>query len=108
MSLPQAGIGKQPKVAHDNRRRIRNATIVAAAVLMCCGWAIPAVAQDRPPYPVIASAPGAAADSDGDGLADAQEIMLGTDPASVDSDCDLKGDLQEVDAVTAPADSDQR
>lgn len=45
-------------------------------------------------------------DTDGDGLPDAQEWVLGTDPNAVDSDGDGKNDLQEVVEFSAPRDAD--
>ena len=47
-----------------------------------------------------------AADSDGDGLDDANEQMLGTDPLDVDSDCDYIDDGTEVGNIAAPTDTD--
>lgn len=47
-------------------------------------------------------------DSDGDGLSDADEEALGTDPDAVDSDGDTYQDGWEVDAGTDPTDPDSR
>ncbi len=44
-------------------------------------------------------------DGDGDGLLDAEEIELGTDPAKVDSDGDEYDDGDEVAQNTNPADA---
>ncbi|MFN7143469.1 MAG: thioredoxin domain-containing protein [Myxococcota bacterium] len=46
--------------------------------------------------------PDATADADGDGLTDAQEADLGSDPAAADSDGDGFDDKSEVDAGTSP------
>lgn len=45
-------------------------------------------------------------DQDGDGLTDAQEILIGTNPVSPDTDDDGVGDLLEVIDVVAPPDED--
>ncbi len=50
----------------------------------------------------IAAAPAEDADSDGDGLSDAQEAQLGTDPANPDTDEDGLFDVAEVAAGTDP------
>ena len=51
--------------------------------------------------------PGYAADQDGDGLTDADEIALGLDPFSPDSDCDNRDDAVEVcSRLDAPRDFD--
>jgi hypothetical protein len=56
------------------------------------------------------SLPVSAADTDGDGLLDEEEMLLGTDPNSRDSDVDAIDDYTEVWAegggVSAPADTD--
>lgn len=44
-------------------------------------------------------------DPDGDGLSNAEEIELGTDPVDEDSDADGFNDGDELDAGTDPADS---
>ena len=49
---------------------------------------------------------GGSVDSDGDGLSDAEEIELGTDPNDADSDDDGLDDGEEVEAETDPMDSD--
>jgi len=41
-------------------------------------------------------------DSDGDGLTDAEEAVLGTDPANIDSDGDTLTDGQEIELGTDP------
>lgn len=41
-------------------------------------------------------------DSDQDGLTDAQELALGTDPQSVDTDGDGQADLEELQSVHSP------
>lgn len=46
------------------------------------------------------------ADSDSDGLADSDELTLGTDPFNVDSDCDYIDDGTEVGNPASPTDSD--
>ena len=46
------------------------------------------------------------ADTDGDGLQDGQEILLGTDPLSTDSDGDGLSDGDEVERGTDPLDTD--
>lgn len=51
------------------------------------------------PQPVVKPTPEATpivVDSDGDGLSDAQEIEIGTDPDEVDTDNDELGDREEV------------
>jgi len=48
------------------------------------------------------------ADSDGDGIDDGEEAELGTDPASVDSDGDGYQDGWEVDEGSDPTDADDR
>lgn len=45
-------------------------------------------------------------DADGDGLSDAEEQLLGTNPLVADTDGDSKGDLVEIIDVTAPRDTD--
>ena len=52
------------------------------------------------------SGPEASADSDGDGLTDAEEASLGTDPNAADSDGDGLDDLTEVNAGLDPLDTD--
>jgi len=49
--------------------------------------------------------PGAANDSDGDGLTDAEESELGTDPSVSDSDGDGESDGEEVGQNTDPLDA---
>lgn len=44
-------------------------------------------------------------DSDGDGLSDSEEQILGTDPDAEDSDQDGYGDGEEVDGNTDPTDA---
>ena len=46
--------------------------------------------------------PAVEVDTDGDGLTDAEEADLGTNPELADSDGDLFDDLVEVDAGTDP------
>ena len=41
-------------------------------------------------------------DSDQDGLTDAQELALGTDPQSVDTDGDGRSDLDELQSGHSP------
>ncbi|VTS29910.1 calcium-binding protein, putative [Streptococcus porcinus] len=41
-------------------------------------------------------------DSDYDGLTDAQELALGTNPHSIDSDGDCHSDLEELQAGQSP------
>ena len=41
-------------------------------------------------------------DSDQDGLTDAQELALGTDPQSVDTDGDGRADLEELQSGHSP------
>ncbi|MDG3132558.1 calcium-binding protein [Streptococcus suis] len=41
-------------------------------------------------------------DSDHDGLIDAQELALGTDPQSVDTDGDGQADLEELQSGHSP------
>ncbi|HGD0658928.1 TPA: calcium-binding protein [Streptococcus agalactiae] len=41
-------------------------------------------------------------DSDQDGLTDAQELALGTDPQSVDTDGDGQADLEEIQSGHSP------
>ena len=45
-------------------------------------------------------------DSDQDGLTDAQELALGTNPLSADSDGDGRSDLVEVEEGTNPLEKD--
>ena len=45
-------------------------------------------------------------DGDGDGLSDADEAVLGTNPAAADSDGDGLSDGQEIGSVASPRDSD--
>ena len=45
-------------------------------------------------------------DSDRDGLTDAQELALGTNPLSADSDGDGHSDLVEVEEGTNPLEKD--
>ena len=45
-------------------------------------------------------------DSDQDGLTDAQELALGTNPLSTDSDGDGRSDLVEVEEGTNPLEKD--
>ena len=47
------------------------------------------------------------ADSDGDGLNDSEEVALGTDPLSVDTDGDGFDDAVEADCVSNPLDADE-
>ena len=47
---------------------------------------------------------GESLDSDGDGLTDAEEAELGTDPDNADSDGDLYSDYDEVELGTDPLD----
>ncbi len=74
------------------------------------------------PAPAPTSAPSSGLDSDGDGLSDAEELRLGTDPNNADTDGDGISDGQEVNVLgtdpmipdasgvpstgTAPADAD--
>ena len=56
---------------------------------------------------VTVTAASTGTDTDGDGLTDAQEVTLGTDPAVADTDLDGVPDKVEVGAdVTAPIDTD--
>lgn len=41
-------------------------------------------------------------DSDQDGLTDAQELALGTNPQSVDTDGDVQADLEELQTGHSP------
>ncbi|MFX3683367.1 calcium-binding protein [Streptococcus suis] len=43
-------------------------------------------------------------DSDQEGLTDAQELALGTDPQSVDTDGDGQSDLEELQSGHSPLD----
>jgi len=52
------------------------------------------------------TAPAAPVDGDGDGLVDADEAALGTDPQDADSDGDGLPDGAEVGAVASPVDTD--
>lgn len=45
-------------------------------------------------------------DSDQDGLTDAQELALGTNPLSADSDGDGRSDLLEIEEGTNPLEKD--
>ena len=47
-------------------------------------------------------------DSDGDGISDSEELDLGTDPTEVDSDGDGYHDNWEVDENTDPTDEDDK
>ena len=47
-----------------------------------------------------------ASDTDGDGLSDSEEASLGTDPTNADSDGDGYSDSEEGDANTDPMDGD--
>ncbi len=62
-----------------------------------------AAAPIEDPARVVGGSP---TDSDGDGIADADEMLLGTDPGNVDTDCDGKDDSIEIVNVLAPLDAD--
>ncbi|MEM1201725.1 MAG: S8 family serine peptidase [Acidobacteriota bacterium] len=53
---------------------------------------------------VYASGVGGGVDSDGDGLIDGFEALLGTDPAAADSDCDGASDGAEMSLTALPTD----
>ncbi len=57
----------------------------------------PGVADPGPTEPTVPDV-----DSDGDGLTDAEEAALGTDPSTADTDGDGWDDLEEVDGNTDP------
>lgn len=60
----------------------------------------------QPVKAIGANSPSNGSDADGDGLADSDEITIGTDPYNVDSDCDFIDDGTEVGNPASPTDSD--
>jgi hypothetical protein len=65
------------------------------------------VHPDDPCFPSVTTAACGVLDSDGDGLTNAEEVRLGTNPSVVDSDGDGLGDGVEVnEAGTDPLDAD--
>lgn len=59
-------------------------------------YSVVAESSEQPPLPEAAYAPASEPNSDGDGLSDAQEMELGTDPYNPDSDHDFITDSDEI------------
>ena len=66
----------------------RDIFILALASVLGVGLSAPLMAQDT--------------DTDGDGVPDTAEVLLGTDPAAADTDGDGQNDLADAEATFAP------
>ena len=85
---------------------MRPLRLLALSLLAACDPAMVTVDWDGSDPAWNGGGSGATLDSDGDGLSDAEEEALGTDPTSPDSDGDGVGDLEEVEAGSDPTDGD--
>jgi len=84
--------------------------VINAVSTFCMDWQSPLIPRSRV-APIFHSADTLAAlqeaiDSDADGLTDAQEAVLGTDPNNVDTDADNLSDLFETKNGTDPSKAD--